>query len=97
MWFIIIIIIIIGIIYFYCNTENFNLTTGKWCENCHEKTFGSCMDCFNCGFCMTDTNQGYCTKGTLFGPDKYDEKCLKWIHNDEFARELARSGKMRSI
>ena len=80
----------------YCN-ENFNLTTGKWCINCEKKTFGECMDCFNCGFCATGPNQGYCTKGNLFGPDKYTEKCQKWIHNDEFSRELNRTNKMRSI
>ena len=78
-----------SIIYcFIINKENFNRTTGKWCENCETKSFGQCMDCFNCGFCMTEANSGYCTKGNIFGPEKYNDKCKKWMHNDEFVKNL---------
>ncbi len=68
--------------------ENFNRTTGKWCDNCEKKSFGQCLDCFNCGFCVTESGKGYCTKGNVFGPYDNNENCVRWIHNDEFSSML---------
>ena len=85
-----ILLLILGILillYAGCN-ENFNLTTGKYCINCEKKTFGQCMDCFNCGFCLTGKDMGYCTSGTRLGPDVRDKTCKRWIHNDEFSRDI---------
>lgn len=75
-------------IYTYNYLENFNRTHGKWCENCEKKSFGQCLDCFNCGFCITESGKGYCTKGNVFGPYDFNEKCKRWVHNDEFASML---------
>jgi hypothetical protein len=86
--FIIILITIYKFYDIYLNTENFNRTHGKWCENCKEKSFGQCLDCFNCGFCITESGKGYCTKGNVFGPKDSSEKCKRWIHNDEFSSML---------
>ncbi len=89
---IILLILICLIIYYFTSTkENFNRTTGKWCDNCETKSFGQCMDCFNCGFCMTESNSGYCTKGNVFGPAKHDSECKKWMHNDDFIKNLHQS------
>ena len=74
---VLVIIIIFILIYKLSSTENFGRISGKWCDDCTKKSFGQCMDCFNCGFCLTESNKGYCTKGTVFGPNKMSEKCLK--------------------
>ncbi len=54
------------------------------------------MDCFNCGFCVTDKNKGYCTPGTVFGPTNLKEKCQRWIHNDDFSNNLNRINKCKN-
>ena len=81
---VLVIIIIFILIYKLSSTENFGRISGKWCDDCTKKSFGQCMDCFNCGFCLTESNKGYCTKGTVFGPNKMSEKCNRWIHNDDY-------------
>ena len=84
-----IILFIIYKIFDVCdNQEDFNRTTGKWCENCGTKSFGQCLDCFNCGFCVSGSGKGYCTKGNVFGPQEIQEDCTRWIHNDEFSSML---------
>jgi len=89
------ILLIIYLISRYYSQENFNRNTGKWCINCEQKSFGQCMDCFNCGFCMTEKNKGYCTKGTVFGPNNIDDKCIRWMHNDEYANNLNKTNTCR--
>ena len=89
---IILLIIVLFVVYklysIYYNKENFNRTHGKWCVDCNKKSFGQCLDCLNCGFCITSSGKGYCTKGNVFGPNDSNEKCKRWIHNDEFSSML---------
>jgi hypothetical protein len=88
---IVLVLIVLFIIYKYFNTENFGRISGKWCIDCNKKSFGQCMDCFNCGFCLTESNKGYCTSGTVFGPKDKSDKCLRWIHNDDYINNLHRT------
>jgi len=91
-------LVIVYVIYscFFKN-EGFGRISGKWCEDCGKKSFGQCMDCFNCGFCMTDKNKGYCTKGTVFGPNNKSDRCQRWIHNDDYVSNLHRSNTCNTI
>ncbi len=82
-----ILLFVIFIIYkFFYNTESFSRIYGKFCrqEDCKNKTFGQCLDCFNCGFCLEDENKGVCVPGNIYGPTNKNKKCMKYIHNDEF-------------
>ena len=47
--------------------ENFGRINGKYCrpEDCNKKTFGQCLDCFNCGFCINSESSGVCKSGLL--------------------------------
>jgi len=96
---IILLVLLCALIYCYYNNtkENFNRNHGKWGINCSKKSFGQCMDCFNCGFCMTGSNTGYCTKGTVFGPDHLENNCRKWIHNDEWITNMHIKNKYNSL
>lgn len=95
---IILLVILCVLIFCYFNkTENFNRSHGKWGIDCEKKSFGQCMDCFNCGFCMTGANTGYCTKGTVFGPDKLNNDCRKWVHNDEWITNMHIKNKYNSL
>ncbi len=91
-----IILFLIIIIIYFSNKESFGRISGKWCINCNKKSYGQCMDCFNCGFCVTDKNKGYCTPGTVFGPTNLKEKCQRWIHNDDFSNNLNRINKCKN-
>ena len=44
---------------------------------------------------MTEKNKGYCTKGTVFGPNNIDDKCIRWMHNDEYANNLNKTNTCR--
>lgn len=79
----VILFIIYKILFSSNNNENFNRTNGKWCDNCEKKSFGQCLDCFNCGFCETESGMGFCTKGNVYGPNNH-KTCKRWIHNDDF-------------
>jgi hypothetical protein len=57
----------------------FNNTTGKQCIDCYKKSFGQCLDCFNCGYC-----DNKCISGNIFGPSDKKIKCKRWFHNDDY-------------
>ncbi len=88
---IILLFIVLFLIYKILNNneeENFIRSSGKWCDNCEKKSFGQCLDCYNCGFCVSDYGKGYCTKGNVYGPESNKENCSRWIHSDEFSTLL---------
>ena len=87
------ILLTICVLFLVYNQEHYGRIHGKWCEKCNKKTFGQCMDCFNCGFCLKGNNKGYCTEGTVFGPNNKYEKCQRWIHNDDYSRSINLTGK----
>ena len=82
------ILLTICVLFLIYNQEHYGRIHGKWCEKCNKKTFGQCMDCFNCGFCLTGADSGYCTSGTYMGPSVRDKTCKRWIHNDEYSRDI---------
>ncbi len=90
-------LVLLFVIYkYFLTTENFGRISGKWCKDCNKKTFGQCMDCFNCGFCLSESNKGYCTSGTVFGPKDKSENCLRWIHADDYINNLHRTNTCNS-
>jgi len=81
----IIIIIIILWIFLMNNNENFNEQTGQFCNDCKDKTFNSCLQCFNCGFCVDVFGNSQCIGGDVNGPYN-NEKCYLWYTNEVWPR-----------
>ncbi|AYV78568.1 MAG: hypothetical protein Edafosvirus18_17 [Edafosvirus sp.] len=86
------IIFIIIVIYFYQNSclrlnmvEGLNESHGNPCWDCPTKNFAGCLECFNCGYCITKDG-AKCMPGDPYGPFKGD--CLMWYHNDPFSRMI---------
>lgn len=83
-WIIIAIIfaILLFIAYKQAYKETFNERYGTRCFECKNKTFGECMECSDCGYCLSEGNS-QCMKGDVHGPYKGD--CIRWIHNDPWS------------
>lgn len=82
-------VLVVIILYFLINKnqsknllENFNERYGTRCPNCSDKTFGECMECSDCGYCLK-TNSAQCVKGDVHGP--YEGTCDRWIQNDPWS------------
>ena len=63
-------------------TEHFNEKYGIRCLNCENKTFGECLECSDCGYCL-NKKSAQCVKGDIHGP--YTGTCNRWIHNDPWS------------
>lgn len=63
--------------------EAFSGKYGNVCRNCDSKTFGECLECADCGFCINDFSSK-CVSGDVHGP--FEGKCQKWYQNDPFTR-----------
>jgi len=85
---IIVCIFIIITLYFIINKyvpksyEHFNERYGTRWPKCDNKTFGECMECSDCGYCLKNTGS-QCVKGDVHGP--YKGTCDRWIHNDPWS------------
>lgn len=65
--------------------EHFNEQVGKFCTECHNKTFNQCLSCFNCGFGIDKFGNSACIGGDHNGPFNYEEVAL-WYYGDPWSR-----------
>jgi hypothetical protein len=65
--------------------EHFNEQMGRFCGSCSERTFGQCLQCFNCSWCVDKFGNGRCIGGDVNGPYNY-EKCALYYNSDPFNR-----------
>ncbi len=85
--YILFLIFIIIIIYKLSDSvEKFSDNSGNYCGSCNNRTFGQCINCFNCDFVVDpkNGNEGICVKGSIDGPQKYTNKL--WYTGDNFWR-----------
>lgn len=86
------ILVILTILYIFAVAsgpciEGMDNTYGGHCRSCDNKSFGQCMNCSNCGFCVDKDGVGKCVSGDMFGPwDK--SKCVNYYHNDPYWRNV---------
>ncbi len=77
---IIIVILIILIIFLYNKkSEGFDYDT--MCTNCDNKSYHQCLNCENCGVCVTEFGDMYCAKGDKNGPSERKD-CYKWFYGN---------------
>lgn len=83
-----VVLVVVLIIANICYTESFDQMSGGRCLSCEGRSFGGCMNCFNCGFISKDGKSGKCVKGSIFGADNIKDRKDKhrWFHNDPFIR-----------
>jgi hypothetical protein len=67
--------------------EKLDENAGRYCSSCEDRSFGQCLQCYNCGFCGSG-NKGMCMKGTFAGiQDDPNKQCPgKWYTNDTYWR-----------
>jgi hypothetical protein len=72
--------------------ENYSQVTpqGKLCTSCMGKNINSCLDCFNCGYCVDDWGNGRCVPGDYKGPYN-KESCKYYIQGDPYATMMERN------
>ena len=81
------IIILIFAIYYYLfsqKKEGFNQDSGQFCNTCDEKSFNSCSNCFNCGFCVDRFGNGKCIGGNASEGPLNKEDCALWYTGDQW-------------
>ena len=68
------------------NWEGFSDYSGKYWSSCDNKSFGQCIQCYNCGFSVDPSNgySGKCVNGSVFGPNKKINGV--WYQNNNFWR-----------
>jgi len=77
---IIIIILIIIIVFLHMkHIEGFDYETK--CNSCDNKSFHQCLNCEDCGVCVTEFGDMYCAKGDRNGP-KDRKDCYKWHYGN---------------
>jgi hypothetical protein len=77
---IVILFLLILLIYLYSKTkENFDYETK--CLNCDNKSYFQCRNCEDCGVCVTEFGDMYCTKGDKYGSHERND-CYKWYYGN---------------
>jgi hypothetical protein len=83
MYKVILIIFLLILIIYLCHqykiSENFDYNT--LCKSCNTKGTFECRNCDNCGVCVTEMGDMYCTKGDLSGPFERTD-CFKWEYGN---------------
>lgn len=89
-----VVIVVVLIIANICYTESFDQMSGGRCLSCEGRSFGGCMNCFNCGFVSKDGQSGKCVNGNIFGASDINNRRGKyrWFHNDPFVRYYKKKG-----
>lgn len=85
MHYVIITVVILLIIYFALlpsSKEHFGIYK-QYCNGCGYKNRRGCMNCTNCGYCITNEGRGECVPGDSNGPYfRYD--CAQWEYGDPY-------------
>ena len=75
----IIVLILIILIFYMKKDEGFDYETQ--CLSCDNKSYHQCLNCQDCGVCVTEFGDMYCAKGDKDGPfEKKD--CYKWFYGN---------------
>jgi hypothetical protein len=87
MWIYILIIgLVLVFLWNYNQTEHFNEQTGRFCSSCREKTYNQCLDCFNCGWCVSSDGSGRCLGSDIANGPYNNEKCAQLYQGDPWLR-----------
>jgi len=72
--------------------EDYSLVTpsGKLCGDCAGRNLNSCLDCFDCGYCIDDWGNGRCVPGDYKGPYNH-ENCKYYLQGDPYRTMLERN------
>jgi hypothetical protein len=68
------IMVFLFLVYSYKNKENFS-----YCSDCNHKSYNKCINCTNCGICITNDGSKYCEHGDANGPFNRKD-CYIWHH-----------------
>ena len=71
-------ILILCLTYMYSDTEYFKAD----CANCGYNDVDLCMNCSNCGVCITGSGEKTCVPGMKNGP-VFRSDCKDWIHKSQ--------------
>lgn len=75
----IIVLIVIILIFNMRKDEAFDYHTK--CLSCNNKSYYQCLNCEDCGVCVTEFGDMYCKKGDKYGPYEGDN-CYKWFYGN---------------